>query len=420
MAYMSKTKKRRVRRQQLFRALIAIVVICAVLIITWQIGLGSTVAKVNGVSIRSGMVDGVEAFLTYYQTGQFPGDSTAGLEGEELEQAKDMALVSRNSMIQSVFISYEVIVQHFKANGTAFPDEDKAADIKETVDSMFANTDMARTFRANGVNKSHVEYYYRYLAAMSMYLDEVLESDPITDEEVLEYYEMYKPYFETPETLQASHILILDADHTAAKRAEIEAILEMLEDGADFAELAMEYSEDGSAENGGDLGEFSLGQMVAPFEEAALALEIGEISGIVETEFGFHIILLTGKTEAGLQTVDEVRDQLEELISSERLSAAIETLTEEADIVYFGLINPTTGKPPISLSELQEARGEVVEDDEEDYDEDAYDVSLENDWGDDYDLVLEDAGVEEEDDGHDHDHDHDVGEGEGEGEGEDN
>ena len=365
MAYMSKTKRKRVRRQQLIKTLIAIAIIFAVVIIVWQIGLGSTLAKVNGVSIREGMVKGVEAFINYTQTGQFTNYDSKGLTGEEKETAENMALISHNSMVQNVFISFEIVSQHFKAQGKIFPDDEKKVEIQGNVDALFANTEMSRTLRDNGVNRSHVEYYYTYMAAMSAYKEELIENEPITDEELQQCYELYKFYFTTPLKLSASHILIMDADHTPEKRAEIEAILEQLNEGADFAELAMQYSEDGSAASGGDLGEFSLGQMVAPFEEACLALEPGEISDIVETEFGFHIIKLNGKTEESTSTIDEVRDQLEEVIGSDRVTEAISKLVEEANIEYFGLINPTTGKPPISLAELDEARGIIAEDAED-------------------------------------------------------
>jgi len=399
MAYMSKTKRRRVRRQQAIRAVIVIAVIAAVFLLVWQISLGSTIAKVNGVPVRDGMVKGVEAFINYYQTGQFPSTDTEGLTEEEIKTAEDMAIVSRNSLIQSVFITTEVITQHFKAEGTVFPSAEKAAEIKETVDSIFSNTELSRLLRNNGVNRSHIEFYYTYIAALEVFKDELLEKDPITDEEIQEQYDLYAAYFVTPMKLRASHILIMDPDHTDAKRAEIEDILDKLNAGEDFATLAMEYSEDGSAEQGGDLDEFGLGQMVQPFEDACLALEIGEISGIVETEFGFHIIMLTDKIEESVQTVEDVRDQLVDIVSSERTTEAIDALKEEADIVYNGLTTPSTGKPPTSLTELAEARGEAPEDEAA---EDEYDFEI--DYGDDYDPYDDDHDPY---DGGDHEgHDH--------------
>lgn len=104
-----------------------------------------------------------------------------------------------------------------------------------------------------------------------------------TEEEMKEYYENYKP------EIQARHILVADKE-TA------EEVKKKLDDGEDFAKVAEEYSTDtASAANGGDLGWFGAGQMVAEFEEAAYALEVDEISDPVESQHGFHIIQVTDK-----------------------------------------------------------------------------------------------------------------------------
>ena len=97
--------------------------------------------------------------------------------------------------------------------------------------------------------------------------------------------------------MRASHILFIDYNHTPEIRSEIEKILERIKKGEDFAELAKEYSEDdNTAASGGDLGVFSLGDLVPEFEKACLELKPGEVSGIVETEYGFHIIKMTHKS----------------------------------------------------------------------------------------------------------------------------
>jgi len=357
MAYMSKTKKKRVRRQQLFRAVIAACIIVAVLVTIWQIGLGGTVVKVGNVSVRSGMVKGVEAFINYYQTGQFPDKTGSGLTGDAKQTALDTALVQTNSLVQSVIVSTEVIKQHFKDEGTVFPDTDAAAQIKSSVDTVMNNTDLVKTLSSNGVGRQHVEYYYTYVAAMTAMQAEAVANKPITADEEQQYYNDNISYFTTPLSMQASHILIKDPDHTAAKRAEIQSILDQLNNGADFAEMAKQYSEDSSASNGGDLGSFGLGQMVKPFEDACLALQPGEISGIVETEYGFHIIKLTSRTDASVTSLADAKTTIDQMIGSTRLTDAIDSLIAAATIKYTGLINPTTGKPPMNLTELNEARG---------------------------------------------------------------
>ena len=378
MVYMSKAKRKRIMRQRLLGLAIAVAALVGILLLIWQIGLGAAMAKVDGVSVRSGMVKGVESYLEYIQMGSFSSDWQADLEGEDKIQALESAIVQRNSLVQSVFIPAEVLKKHFKAEDRAFPDEDEEGLVQYYIDSIFSDPDAAAELRAHGVKKAHVRYYYEYSVAMSAFQDEIAEKFPVTDEEAQEYYDEHQSEYITPFSMQASHILIQDPEHTAEKRAEIESILEKLDEGGDFAELAMEYSEDGSAESGGDLGSFGLGAMVAPFEEACLALEPGEISGIVETEFGFHIIKMVEKTEESLSTLEDVRDSIDYYISYERTTDELDALTEAANIVYYGLIAPSTGKPPTSLAELDEARGlETPEEDDEGLD---YDIDYGDDW----------------------------------------
>ncbi|MDR0311730.1 MAG: peptidylprolyl isomerase, partial [Acidobacteriota bacterium] len=360
---MSKTKKRRVRKQRLLRLCIAIAAIAVVLVFIWQHNLGNKIVTVGGTDIRSGMVEGVEAFLNYIQTGAFTSYSTEGLTGDELTSQENMALVSRNSLVENVFIPSEVLKQHFAAKGVAFPNEEQLTQINDYVESYFGSSETAKTFTSNGVKKAHAEYYFEYVTLVTAFRDSITETDPVTDEQALEYYNEHQDYFATSQSMRASHILIQDPEHTAEKRAEIESILERIDEGEDFAELAMEYSEDSSAESGGDLGTFGIGQMVPEFEEACLALEPGEVSGIVETEYGFHIIKLTEMNEAGITPFDEARERIDSTLIGERATEALDKLVEEADIKYHELVNPTTGKLPISLTELDEARG-ITNDDE--------------------------------------------------------
>jgi len=125
-----------------------------------------------------------------------------------------------------------------------------------------------------------------------------------TEEELYGYYEANIARYDVPEEIRASHILLADEDTAQDVYAQLMA-------GGDFAELAREYSEDRSnSEEGGDLGWFGRGQMVEAFEDAAFALEIGEISEPVPTQFGYHIIQLVDRQEAHTPTLDEVHDEV--------------------------------------------------------------------------------------------------------------
>jgi peptidyl-prolyl cis-trans isomerase C len=135
-----------------------------------------------------------------------------------------------------------------------------------------------------------------------------------SEEDLQEYFEENKPQFASPEMVRARHILIKVAqdapeEEVAAAQSRIEELQAKLDEGADFAELAQQYSEDeGSASKGGDLGWFQRGQMVKEFEETAFALEPGQVSDIIRSQYGFHIIKLEDRREAA--TFEEVKDKV--------------------------------------------------------------------------------------------------------------
>jgi len=146
----------------------------------------------------------------------------------------------------------------------------------------------------------------------------------LADDEIKRFYDRNLDRFETPELVKAAHILIrtpqgADAKLKEQKRAQAEKILSDIKAGKDFAALARKLSEDpGSAGNGGDLGSFARGTMVGPFEEAAFALKAGEVSGIVETSFGYHIIKVSEHTEGRIKPLSEVLADVQEGLRGEK------------------------------------------------------------------------------------------------------
>jgi foldase protein PrsA len=134
----------------------------------------------------------------------------------------------------------------------------------------------------------------------------------VTEEEVQAKYDEMKN--KKPE-IRASHILVTDEETAKEIQAKLQA-------GEAFEELAAEYGTDGTASQGGDLGFFGEGQMVPDFEQAAYALEVGEISDIVKTDFGYHLIKLTDKKENEVKSLDEMRADIEAEIRLTKLDAA--------------------------------------------------------------------------------------------------
>ncbi len=142
-----------------------------------------------------------------------------------------------------------------------------------------------------------------------------LKQVTVNDEAVQRFFQDNINKYQTPEKRQASHILFRagetdDGEARAAKKQAAEKVLARLKAGEDFAKLAAEFSEDGTKDRGGDLGAFSRGQMVAPFEEAVFAMNKGELRGPVETPFGYHLIRLDQIIPEKKQTLDEVKGSI--------------------------------------------------------------------------------------------------------------
>ncbi len=138
----------------------------------------------------------------------------------------------------------------------------------------------------------------------------------LTQEAIEKYYRRHLDLYDIPEQVRASHVLIRvprDADEKTreAKRKLAEKVLAEAKAGKDFADLARTYSDDkASVAKGGDLGYFKRGTMVPPFEKAAFALQPGELSDIVESPFGYHVIKVTGYIEAGVKPLEDVLDEV--------------------------------------------------------------------------------------------------------------
>lgn len=160
--------------------------------------------------------------------------------------------------------------------------------------------------------------------------------------EVAKFYEENIDSFKAPENVAASHILLAfkpeDTDVTKAlKKKEIEKIRADILAGAKFETIAAEKSDCPSSKRGGDLGTFARGQMVPEFEAAAFSQEVGAISDVVETQFGYHLIKTTAHKQAGVRPLAEVKDQLQEYLTGkakqEALLAYIEELKSKATVV---------------------------------------------------------------------------------------
>jgi peptidyl-prolyl cis-trans isomerase C len=215
----------------------------------------------------------------------------------------------------------------------ALPDETLMSGL---VDQLVDQILLARTVSEDpdadplGV-RLHLENERRGTLA-SVAVTEQIEGE-ISEADVQAKYEELVGGFEAQPEFSASHIIVPTEEEAAAIKAELDG-------GADFATVAAEKSQDGAAANGGSLGWFGLGQMVPEFETAVQAMEVGEVAGPVQTQFGWHLIKLDDTRETAPPPVEEVRDQIVEQIRQERLVAELEELRGAAEIE-----RPETGIP---------------------------------------------------------------------------
>jgi len=163
----------------------------------------------------------------------------------------------------------------------------------------------------------------------------VAESIQVSDAQIQEYYNSHKDQYRTPERLHARHILLSTTnkpkDEIPKIQAKAEDLLKQIRGGADFAQLAMKNSEDpGSAAKGGDLGWVVRGQMVKNFEDTVFALKPKEVSNVVTTEYGFHIIQVLEKEPARLRPLDEVKTEIATTLRGQTVFDQMQNLADQA------------------------------------------------------------------------------------------
>lgn len=163
--------------------------------------------------------------------------------------------------------------------------------------------------------------------------------EAVSDAAVQAAYEAMTAEFQPQTEYNASHILV-DSEEKA------QALLTEIEGGADFGEVAAANSSDGSAQNGGSLGWFGMGQMVPEFEQAVTGMEVGAVAGPVQTQFGWHLIKLDDKRETAPPALEQVRPEIENQVRQEALQARLEELRTAAEISM-----PETAPPASAISD---------------------------------------------------------------------
>ncbi|MFH1029538.1 MAG: peptidylprolyl isomerase, partial [Pseudomonadota bacterium] len=203
--------------------------------------------------------------------------------------------------------------------------------------ARFANEqDFAKAIKDLEMNEKDLREYTRRDLLISKFVEtNIVPKIKVTEEDARKFYDQNPDKFTRSESVKASHILIgvdskASADDKKKAREKAEKLRKDLAGGADFAALAKDNSTCPSSQQGGDLGFFGKGQMVPPFEQAAFSMKPGEISDVVETQFGYHIIKLIEKKGAESVAFKDAQPKIEEYLKGQKINAAVMEYVAEA------------------------------------------------------------------------------------------
>ena len=290
------------------------------------------VAVVNGTVLKQAELDSeTDRYLDRLQrTGRFPND----LEHSQIKKQVLENLIAR-----------ELLYQESQKKGIKVDQQEIDAQLTGLKGRFPNEAEFKNALSRNNLTEADLRSQFERDLAIKKLLDgHIGDKIAVSEKETRAYYDSNLETFKKPEQVRASHILIkVDPGADEAKKAEartkIESLQTKLKKGEDFGALAKEYSEGPSGPKGGDLGFFGRGQMVKPFEETAFAMKPGQVSDMVETNFGYHLIMVSDRTPEGTIPYEEVKDRLQQFLKQQKVQEAIaqyvETLKGKAKIERF-------------------------------------------------------------------------------------
>ncbi|WP_148359415.1 peptidylprolyl isomerase [Peribacillus simplex] len=254
------------------------------------------------------IIAGIMAFAMISSTDK----TMASIDGEKInkDELYDALVAGYGADTLDLLITNKLVELEAEKAGIKIKDEEIQKEIDTMVESYGDEKSLKEQLEASG---SSMEALKKDIVVYLQTKKLVEPRITVTDDEISTYFEDNKDTFAQAEQVEASHILVED-EKTAKKVAK------EIAEGGDFAKLAAEYSTDTeTADNGGSLGYFGKGDMVQEFEDVAFDLDINKVSDPVKSEYGYHIIKVTGKKEAKKANLEDSKDVIKETLLSERL-----------------------------------------------------------------------------------------------------
>lgn len=294
----------------------------------------TVIAEVNGAKVYKEEFDKQFDMFVRQITAQANTQPTA----EELQEMRKVVLDD--------LIEYKMLLAESAKQGIKVDKSEIDAEINNLKQNFVNENGFAAALKQ--ANMTEAEFTDRIkdgIAIQKLIEKQVADQVRVTDAETKAFYDANPAFFEQDERVHARHILIRVEPNASAiekdkAKKKLEEVLLALKNGGDFADLAIKYSEDPSKVMGGDLGYFTKGRMVKPFEEAAFKLKPGEVSGIIETQFGYHLIKVEDHQQPRTIPYEEIKDLIADNLTMQKKQEAagkyIESLYQKAKITRQG------------------------------------------------------------------------------------
>jgi len=271
----------------------------------------TVLARVNGTDIPSGHLErALKLFLE--RNSQDPGSVPAA-------RIQDL----RKELLESL-VSSELLYQASKAAGISVADDAIAQQIQLLQSRFPSEAEFTKYLQDQGLTPDEMkEQARRNLATDQLIKRDVDSKVSVSDQDIADYFEKNKERMRRPEAVKLSEIFAAADSRTSADarnkaRQKIELLLKEVRGGKDFAALARQFSESPDAKDGGEMGYVSRNGSLPVLSEAAFKLKVGEVSDVVETPFGYHILKVTDKRAAGDVTLTEAKPQISALLTQQK------------------------------------------------------------------------------------------------------
>ena len=247
--------------------------------------------------------------------------------------------------IVNYLVQNEIIKQKAADSNVTVTDKELQDRLKQIVTQVGGQKKLDKLLKQQSVTMADLQTQLKAQMLQDKVRQKITDSVKVSDADLKAYYDnpKNKSQFVTAESIDARHILV----KTKAEADKVRKLLEADNSDANWKKVAAQYSTDpGSKNSGGSLGNFPKGRMVKPFEDAAFALKVGEISQPVKTQFGYHVIEVTKKTPGSSKTFEQAKATIEQQLKYQKQSTAwddwLKQAMKDAGIVYAAGFDPAT------------------------------------------------------------------------------